>query len=208
MNNPIKVAIADDHQLVREGFAALLRLIDEIEVVREACNGRELIQWLQSHQEADIALLDLEMPEMNGLETIRELQSKFPDIQAIIITMLPDPDRIREVVKAGARGVLFKTAAVQELKEAILRVYGGGKYFTGEVAAVLLQEGSPSLDILTERETEILQLIATGLSSPEIGEKLFISPRTVDTHRNNLIQKLGVNGIAGLVRFAIEKKLV
>ncbi|MDX2246641.1 MAG: response regulator transcription factor [Bacteroidia bacterium] len=208
MNSPLKVIVADDHQLVRKGIVALVGMLDFVEVVREAANGKEVIQWLRSRNEADIALLDLEMPEMNGTETVKALHQEFPEVKPIIITMLPDPDRIREVVKEGARGVLFKTASVQELSEAITRVYNGSTFFTGEVAAVLLTSPTPSLDRLTSREIEILRLIAQGLSSTEIGEKLFISPRTVDTHRNNLIQKLEVNGIAGLVRFAIEKKVV
>ncbi|MEZ4775692.1 MAG: response regulator transcription factor [Bacteroidia bacterium] len=208
MSQTIKIIVADDHQLVRKGIVALLSMLDFVEVVREAANGMEVMQWLRSRNEAAIALLDLEMPEMNGTETVTALSKEFPEIRAIIITMLPDPERIREVVKAGAKGVLFKTAAVQELSEAITRVHNGGKYYTGEVAAVLLADPEPSLDRLTSREIEILRLVAQGHSSTEIGEKLFISPRTVDTHRNNLIQKLEVNGIAGLVRFAIEKKIV
>ena len=210
MNTSIRIIVADDHHLVRKGIVMLLSSLEGLEVVREGGNGEEILAWLRggaSHQ-ADLALLDLEMPVMDGVETLKAVRDEFPDIPAIILTMSSDVIRLQEAIKQGARGVLFKTASMNEFKDAIERVCHGGTYFSSEVASLLLTAPPNTSDRLSERETEILQLIAQGMSSNEIGEKLFISPRTVDTHRNNLIQKLEVRGIAGLIRYAIERKLI
>ena len=210
MNTSIRIIVADDHHLVRKGIVMLLSSLEGIEVVREGGNGEEILAWLRggaSHQ-ADLALLDLEMPVMDGVETLKAIREEFPDIPAIILTMSSDVIRLQEAIKQGARGVLFKTASMNEFKDAIEKVCQGGTYFSSEVASLLLTAPQNTSDRLSERETEILQLIAQGMSSNEIGEKLFISPRTVDTHRNNLIQKLEVRGIAGLIRYAIERKLI
>ena len=210
MNTSIRIIVADDHHLVRKGIVMLLSSLEGLEVVREGGNGEEILAWLRggaSHQ-ADLALLDLEMPVMDGVETLKAVRDEFPDIPAIILTMSSDVIRLQEAIKQGARGVLFKTASMNEFKDAIEKVCKGGTYFSSEVASLLLTAPQNTSDRLSERETEILQLIAQGMSSNEIGEKLFISPRTVDTHRNNLIQKLEVRGIAGLIRYAIERKLI
>lgn len=208
----ITLFLADDHHLVRKGFRALLEELDFVDVIGEAANGREVISRLRNGVKPRIVLLDQEMPLMNGLETAEQIRRDFLGVKIIILTMLESRELIQEAVEKGVDGFLFKNASLDELSEAIRRVADGGQYFASEVALALLKPASSPdaalLAQLTEREIEVLRLVARGLSSAEIGRQLFISPRTADTHRNNIIQKLGVAGIAGLVQFAVRNKLV
>ncbi|MBK8923692.1 MAG: response regulator transcription factor [Saprospirales bacterium] len=212
MEQKISVLLADDHQLVRKGFRALLEELDFVAVAGEAANGQEVISLLRRGVRPDIALLDYEMPALNGLETLDQIKRDYFGIKVILLTMLNSRDLIQSALEKGVNGFLFKNASIDELSEAIRRVARGETYFASDVTLTLLKPSQHPdhslLHLLTEREVEVLRLVAQGLSSTEIGAQLFISPRTVDTHRNNLIQKLGVNGIAGLVQFAIRNKLV
>lgn len=212
MDQKIRILLADDHQLVRKGFRALLEELDFVEVTGEAANGQEVIGLLRRGIKADIVLLDYEMPLLNGLETLEQVKRDFFGVRVILLTMLNQRELIQSAVEKGVNGFLFKNASLDELSEAIRRVAKGENYFSSEVTLTLLKPvynpGQAFLSQLTEREVEVLRLVAQGFSSTEIGAQLFISPRTVDTHRNNLIQKLDVNGIAGLVQFAIKNKLV
>ena len=207
----IKLILADDHHLVRQGFRALLESLDSVEIVGEAANGQQVIDLLRSGKHAQIVLMDAEMPVLDGLAATEQIMRDFLGVRVIMLTMLNTKDIIQKAVEKGVKGFLFKNASKYELNEAIRRVAEGETYFASEVASVLLSPTKPSangiLELLSEREIEILKLVAEGFSSTEIGDKLFISPRTVDTHRNNLIQKLNVHGIVGLVRFAIQHKL-
>ncbi|MBK7871327.1 MAG: response regulator transcription factor [Saprospiraceae bacterium] len=208
MERIIKIIIADDHHLVRKGFRALLEELSGITVVGDAANGLELLELLQKSP-ADIALLDVEMPNVNGIEACGKIQTQFPDTKVIMITMRNEASIVKQSVANGARGFLFKNTSPEELQEAIQKVASGQTYFSSEVTMLLhsQNQGNPALMGLTEREIEIIRLVAEGLSSTEIGEKLFISPRTVDTHRNNILQKLDLPNIAALVRFAMQHKL-
>jgi len=212
LDQKIKILLADDHQLVRKGFRALLEELDYVEVVGEAANGQEVIGLLRRGVKTDVVLLDYEMPVLNGLETLDQIKRDFFGVKVILLTMLNQRELIQSAVEKGVNGFLFKNASLDELSEAVRRVSKGENYFSSEVTLTLLKTTqNPDhtlLRQLTEREIEVLRLVAQGFSSTEIGAQLFISPRTVDTHRNNLIQKLGVNGIAGLVQFAIKNKLV
>jgi len=208
----IKILLADDHQLVRKGFRALLEELDFVEVVGEAANGKEAISLLRNGAKPNVALLDYEMPQMNGLEATEEIKRDFLGVKVIMLTMLQSKDLIEEAVKKGVSGFLFKNTSLEELSDAIQRVASGDTYFSSDVTLTLLKPAhnpdAPLLALLSSREMEIIKLVAQGLSSTEIGQQLFISPRTVDTHRNNIIQKLELNGIAGLVQFAVRNKLV
>lgn len=208
----IKIILADDHNLVRQGFRALLEDLDFVEIVGEAANGQQVIDLLRSGKYAQIVLMDAEMPVLDGLSATEQIVRDFLGVKVIMLTMLNTKDVIQKAVEKGVKGFLFKNTSKHELSEAINRVANGETYFASEVASVLLNSAqSPSsavLEQLSDREIEILKLVAEGFSSTEIGDKLFISPRTVDTHRNNLIQKLNVHGIVGLVRFAMQHKLV
>lgn len=208
----IKLILADDHQLVRQGFRALLEDLDFVEIVGEAANGQQVLDLFRSGKYAQIVLMDAEMPILDGLSATEQIVRDFMGVKVIMLTMLNTKEIIQNAVEKGVKGFLFKNTSKHELSEAIRRVADGEMYFTSEVASILLNTSKESsntlLDQLSDREVEILKLVAEGFSSTEIGEKLFISPRTVDTHRNNLIQKLNVHGIVGLVRFAIQHKLV
>lgn len=207
----VKLILADDHHLVREGFKALLENLDFVEVVGEASNGQQVIDLLRSGKHAQVVLMDVEMPVMDGLTATEQIMHDFLGVKVIILTMLNNRETIQSAVAKGVKGFLFKNTTQHELGEAIRRVADGESYFSSEVALTLLSPASgqdSELSHLSERELEILKLVAEGFSSTEIGDQLFISPRTVDTHRNNLIHKLQVNGIVGLVRFALQHKLV
>lgn len=207
----VKLILADDHHLVREGFKALLENLDFVEVVGEASNGQQVIDLLRSGKHAQVVLMDVEMPVMDGLTATEQIMRDFLGVKVIILTMLNNRETIQSAVAKGVKGFLFKNTTQHELGEAIRRVADGESYFSSEVALTLLSPASgqdSELSHLSERELEILKLVAEGFSSTEIGDQLFISPRTVDTHRNNLIHKLQVNGIVGLVRFALQHKLV
>jgi Response regulator containing a CheY-like receiver domain and an HTH DNA-binding domain len=212
MPDNIKILLADDHQLVRKGFRALLEELDYVEVVGEAANGKEALALLRKGVKPHIALLDYEMPLMNGLEAAEEIYRDFFGIKVIMLTMLQDKSLIEAAVAHGVRGFLFKNTSLDELGIAIQRVAAGDTYFSSDVTLTLIKPAHASTDpriaLLSDREIEILKLVAQGLSSPEIGQQLFISPRTVDTHRNNIIQKLEVPGIPGLVQFAVKNKVV
>ncbi len=212
MHQKIKILLADDHQLVRKGFRALLEELDFVEVTGEAANGQEVIGLLRRGVKADVILLDYEMPLLNGLDALEQIKRDFFGVKVILLTMLNQRELIQSAVEKGVNGFLFKNASLDELSEAIRRVARGESYFASEVTLALLKPThNPDQGLLrqlTGREIEVLRLVAHGYSSTEIGARLFISPRTADTHRNNLIQKLGVNGIAGLVQFAIKNKLV
>jgi DNA-binding NarL/FixJ family response regulator len=187
-------------------------IFDFVELIGEAANSQQVISLLRSGKHPDVILMDVEMPVMGGIEALEQITKDFFGIKVIMLTMLNDRALVQNAMSKGAKGFLFKNAAPHELSEAIRRVAQGEMFFASEVSMTLLQEARPAqnplLEQLTEREIEILRLVAEGFSSTEIGQKLFISPRTVDTHRNNIIQKLGVQGIAGLVQFALKNKLI
>lgn len=211
MTNRIKLLLADDHHLVRKGIRALLEELDFLEIIGEAANGKEVIDLLRNGTKPDVLLLDYEMPLLNGLDTAGQIKRDFFGVKIIMLTMLNSKELIQSAVENGVSGFLFKNASLEELGTAIQRVAQGETYFASEVTLTLLKPAhhpdAALLASLSEREIEILQLVAQGHSSAEIGRQIFISPRTVDTHRNNIIHKLGVSGIVGLVQFAVRNKL-
>ncbi len=209
MKKNIKVFLADDHNLVRKGFRVLLEEMPGIEIVGDAANGLELLDLLQKCQ-ADVVLLDVEMPVMNGIEACGRIHTQFPETKVIMLTMRNEAIFVKQSVANGACGFLFKNTSPEELQEAIQKVASGQTYFSSEVTMLLLshQQGNKALAALTDREIESIRFVAEGFFSNEIGKKLFISPRTVDTHRNNVLQKLDLPNIAALVRFAMEHKLL
>ncbi|HNA75311.1 MAG TPA: response regulator transcription factor [Saprospiraceae bacterium] len=212
MMGPIKILLVDDHLLVRKGFRALLDEMDGVQIIGEASNGMEAIMLLRNGVKPEVVLLDYEMPVMNGLEAATVIIREFFGVKVIMLTMLQDKSLIEAAVAAGVRGFLFKNTSLEDLSNAIDKVASGEVWFGSDVTLTLLNQKSHPVDhvlaLLSDREKEILKLVAKGMTSVEIGQQLFISPRTVDTHRNNIIQKLDVNGIPGLVQFAIHHKLI
>jgi DNA-binding NarL/FixJ family response regulator len=212
MDNKIRVIITDDHQMVIDGLKSILEACDDFKVIGTAANGRELLRLLELI-EPDIILMDIDMPVMNGIETMIELKRLQKSVKVIILTMHEEKALVKKMTDLGAKGFLFKNSDKDELRLAIQQVNQGGVYFATALTVNLLSnkvmknESFDSFDSslqLTDREIEILKLIAGGMSNKEIGDQLFISHRTVDTHRTNLMKKLDINNIAGLIRFAIK----
>lgn len=209
----IRVAICDDHRLVIDGLLGLLANAADIERVGTAINGAEAI-YLLEHVKVDVLLMDLDMPEMNGREATRRVKSERPGVKVLVLTMNDEPAVVRDLMALGADGYLLKTCGKDELLLAIRETHAGRKHFSGALISSMMEEraqttsSSKLLQDLSEREVQVLAAVAEGLGNKEIGEKLFISPRTVDTHRTNLMKKLDTHNVAGLVRIAIKAGLV
>jgi two-component system, NarL family, response regulator NreC len=206
----IKIIIADDHNLFREGLKMLLRKDKEFEVVAEAESGKELLEIL-AHQETDIVLMDISMPEMSGLETMKLAKKQFPKLRFIMITMHAEGQYVVQAVKNGAYGYLLKNSDEEELKFALKSVALGKKYFNQEISTLMansLSEHDMGNSKLSQRELEILGLVAQGKITKEIADKLCVSTRTIETHRNNMMKKLNVQNTAELIKKATEMKLI
>lgn len=208
----IRTLLVEDHTLVRAGIQALLNGDEGIKVVGEAADGHAAIDLCRS-LEPDLVLMDVAMPKLNGIEAARQIKAEFPAIRILMLSMHASRQYIFEALKAGVLGYVLKEAAFSELLSAIKVVMDGRTYLSPKLSDVVLDdyvrraqsEGQlDELDKLSSREREILQLIAEGRSSTEIGSILHISNRTVDTHRHNLMEKLQIHSIAGLTRFAIR----
>ena len=211
----IKVLIADDHPLIAKGIKDSLEVDSGINVIGIKPNGNEVIDYLESH-EVDVLLLDIDMPVMNGMDCALKLLEKKTAIKILMLSMHHDAYTIKKLIDIGVNGYLLKTISSDELLFAIKKVYNGESYFNADVTKALLNTTSPStkspihsplVDDLTKREKEIIKFVCQGLSNHEIGEKLFISHKTVDTHRTNIMRKLGVRNAISLVRFALRNNL-
>jgi len=211
----ILISLVDDQQLFRSGLAALIRSVDGFSLISEAENGKIFIEQLETTNSLpDIALIDMEMPEMNGVELNAILQKKYPAIKVLVLSTYNQERFIGKMIEAGACGYLTKNCEIDELVTAINATHKNGFYFNQDTLAAMRKTSQyKSADIknlsniaieLTAREKEILVLLCQELSNIEIGERLFISPRTVEGHRNNLLQKTGCRNTAGLVVFAIK----
>lgn len=208
-----RLIIIDDHQLVLDGLAAIVKELDQVELIGTASNGKEGLLLIDALK-PDVVLSDIDMPIMNGIQLAENLKKQHPHIKLMILTMHNEPSLIHKLMELGANGYLLKNADRSELIEGILKMTRGEPFFPASNLAKsshmpFAQESETViLSRLTTREIEILRVIAEGYSNKEIGDKLFISHRTVDTHRTNLMKKLEVHNIAGLVKFAIKNGLV
>ncbi len=208
----IRIIIADDHQLFRNGLKILLNAFPEFEVTGEASNGVEFLKILKNTK-ADIVLMDINMPEMDGIEATRQGLKLYPEIDIIALSMYGEEEYYYKMVDAGAKGFLVKDSDISEVKDAILTVRKGGSYFSQELLYHVIQkikhrENENKSANLSKREKEILFKICEGLSNQEIAETLFISKRTVDKHRANLLGKTNSKNTASLILFAIRNKLI
>lgn len=207
------VMIVDDHALFRNGLKLLLNSFKEFKVVAEASNGTEFLNTIDVLP-VDVVLLDIDMPEMNGIEAAQKALQKFPELKIITLSMYGDEDYYYKMVEAGVCGFLLKDSDIDEVHAALCSVIEGKSYFSQELLQNLLRNIKNTEDNPTEifdlsaREIEIIALICQGLSNIEIGEKLFLSKRTVEKHRANILEKTDTKNTASLVMFAIKNKIV
>jgi DNA-binding NarL/FixJ family response regulator len=210
----IQLVIADNHALVRAGFRSLVEELDGIEVIGEAENGRDVLQMVETLK-PQIVLMDIAMPEMNGLEATARITREFPQVKVLILSMHANEEYVYQALRSGASGYLLKDSGTEELDLALRAIARGeiylcpavSKYVVSDYVRRLGQDQTP-LDQITPRQREILQLIAEGKSTKDIAELLYISTKTVETHRTQLMDRLDIHDIAGLVRYAIRIGLV
>ena len=210
----VRILLADDHKLVRAGIRSLLQRLPDIEVVAEASDGREALRLIEEHR-PQIVLMDIAMPELNGLEATRRVAKTFPDVSVIILSIYSDEEHVYQALRAGASGYLLKGAAIEELELAIRAVAQRETYLSPPVSKHMIMEyvrrtsGDPrSAERLSPRQTEVLQLVAEGKSMKQIALGLGISVKTVETHRAALMTRIGVWDVAGLVRYAVKIGLI
>jgi DNA-binding NarL/FixJ family response regulator len=204
----IRVVLADDHDLVRSGIKALLSMVEGVQVIAEARDGKELIGLVEALN-PDIVMTDISMPGMDGITAIAEIHSKHPEVRLLVLSMYDTVDFVKRAVANGACGYLMKDAPPMELEQAVRSVMASGSYFSPAIAQRLLQPSEPTVDDeLTHRQVEILRLIAQGPASKEIAYELGLSPKTVDVHRARIMERLRLNDIASLTRYAVRKGLV
>ncbi len=213
----IRILLADDHPLVRSGLSKLLESHPEFSVVGEAGDGEEAVAKTKDLK-PDVVIIDLSMPKLSGIEATKIIRKQFPRTAVLVLTMHDNEEYVYQILKSGAGGYILKNSGKNDLIAAVRAVAKGEKFFSPRVSEIMVEgylrkaiareEATYATVVpLTRREQEILSYIAEGLNNQQIGEKLFISPRTVDTHRTNIMQKLDIHDAANLVKYAIEKKI-
>jgi two-component system response regulator NreC len=216
MANAIRLLIADDHPLVRRGLRALLERDGEFDVVAEAANGYEAVELATLHK-PEIALLDVGMPRLNGTDAATSIREKLPAVRIIIVSMHSDEGYVLRSLKAGARGYLLKASPEADVLAAVRAVAAGNAYFSPSITKLLVEDYmsevrrrglQDSYDLLSFREREILQCLTSGKSNREIADLLYLSVSTVETHRNNILQKLRLHSLADLILYAVRKGLI
>lgn len=215
----IRILIADDHPLVRSGLMNLLEPFGEFVIVGEAEDGEEAVAKA-GKLKPDVAILDLSMPRLSGIEATKRILGKHHEVKVLVLTMHENEEYVYQILKSGASGYVLKNCTKEELSKAIRTVAEGGKYFSTKVSEIMMkgyleraEERDRKVhvpkgesDILTEREREVMGLLAEGMTNQQIAERLFISPRTVETHKANIMQKLDIADSVKLVRYAVEHK--
>jgi DNA-binding NarL/FixJ family response regulator len=210
----VRIVLADDHKIMREGLRSLLSQQKDFEILAEAEDGRAVVDLVQQHR-PDVVIMDVTMPELNGIEATRQILAGGAATRVIALSMHPDRHFVGEMFKAGASGYLLKLCASEELAQAIRHVVAGHHYISPSIAGTVLKDykeflpadvGSPTA-VLSEREREVLQLLAEGKGTKEIAQVLHVSPKTVDTHRRQIMTKLKLNSVAELVKYAIREGL-
>ena len=216
MPQPIRILLADDHTIVRDGLRALLERQPDMEVVAEAGNGRECVRMASEHA-PDVVMMDVAMPEMNGIEAARRIIADSPETHIVMLSMHRDESYVLRSLKAGALGYLLKDSPRDDVLAAIRAAAVGRPWLSGKVASLMREDYmrqlesrglEDSYDLLTDREREILQLLAEGKANKEVANLLFISPTTVETHRGHILQKLGLHSTADLILYAVRKRII
>ena len=207
----IRILLADDHAVVRQGFKMILSAQTDMEIVGEAGNGREAVEQAEQLR-PDIVVMDVAMPELNGIEATRRLAASVPHTRVVALSMHKDSVYVREILRAGARGYLLKDSGASDLVSAIRAVAGGESYLSPAVSNAVLDDYrrhvTNPIDLLTSREREVLQMLAEGKTNKEIAVVLNLSVYTVDAHRGRIMEKLNVHSINELVRFAVRNGLI
>lgn len=213
----VKILLVDDHKIVRDGIISLLQGEPRFKIIGQAENGIEALEKIEKLS-PDLIILDINMPIMGGLECAKQVSEKFPNVKILTLTMLSEQEHIKNMLSTGVGGYILKNSGLDELINAIDAVMKGQNYFSEEVKNVIMMEmvkkkNTPGKIVgepipLTPRELDVLQLIVDEFTNQEIGDKLFISVRTVDAHRRNLLEKTGSRNTAGLVKFAIENNFI
>jgi DNA-binding NarL/FixJ family response regulator len=209
----IKLLLADDHLIIRDGIKLMLKKCSEFEIVSEANSGVEVIEYLTRNPKSiDVVLMDINMPEMNGIEATKIISEKFTSIKVLALTMHAEETYITNMLKSGALGYVLKESGTDELIAAINAVAKNQKYYSNEVSVTminsLMNNDGAKQSTLSERELEVLALIATGGTNKKVGDQLCISGRTVETHRRNILGKLDVKNTAEMIRYAIENNII
>ena len=216
MTLPIRILLADDHRIVRQGLRRILEENSGMEVAGEASDGREAVQ-MALDKEPDVIIMDVAMPHLGGMEAIRQISKRLPAAKVLVLSMYSDESYVVQMLEAGAKGYLLKDSADTDLVEAVLAVSNGKSFFSPLISKILLDEYvrqvqekgiSDRYELLTEREREILQLIAEGKTSREIAELLNLSTSTVDTHRGHIMEKLDLHNPYEVVLYAVRKGLI
>lgn len=212
----MRILIADDHEIFLDSLSMLIATFPDIEVVGNCKNALEVLDFLQN-QTIDLLVTDYKMPQMSGIELTLQLRQKYPQIKVLMLSVSEEAEMIREAFQAGVWGYMMKKSGKAELQKAIESIKNGQRYFSESVVFELMRLGltdniphneiSQEFNQLTEREIEIIRLISKELSSQEIAEKLFIAPKTVETHRHNILKKLGLKNTVGLVKYALKNGL-
>jgi DNA-binding NarL/FixJ family response regulator len=201
----IRVLSVDDHPLVREGIAALIARQADMELVAEACNGREAVDLFRKHQ-PDVTLMDLQMPEMGGIDALSAIRGEFPEARIVVLTSYAGDVQVSRALKSGARGYLLKDMLRKELLETIRAVHAGQKRVSAEVAAGIAEHATD--DTLSPRETDVLRLIAAGKANKEIGTQLGLTEQTIKSHVKNILGKLGANDRTHAVTIAVKRGIM
>ncbi|MBN8825201.1 MULTISPECIES: response regulator transcription factor [unclassified Spirosoma] len=213
----MRILLAEDHRILLDSLALLLSSIEGIEVVSKHTNGKQVLTSLEIESNIDLVVSDLQMPVMGGIELTLQLRERFPHVRICLLTVADQPEAIKEAVRAGADGYVLKSAERSELEMALTMIEKGHKFYSQQVLMQLANEtglelapvvDKPQKIAITQRELDVLKLIAQEYSGTQIAEKLFISPTTVETHRKHLMQKLGVQTTIGLVKYALKYQLV
>ena len=216
-NKPILIILTDDHQVVRDGLRSMLSGIEDIEIIAQAATGNELFGILAMNK-AEVLILDIELPDISGLEICSKVQTTYPDIKVLILSMYTGEEFIFKALAEGARGYLPKNTTRDELVEAIRTIAAGKEYYSPIISEIMLRSYikkakskisvDKDVDELSKRELEVLKMLAEGIPNYEIAEQLFISIRTVESHKSHIMQKLELHTTAELVKFAIRQKLI
>jgi two-component system response regulator NreC len=214
----IRVLLADDHTLIRSGIATLLQNNKDFLVVGEAKDGEEAVRRT-GELKPTVVVMDLSMPKLSGMEATKQIKKKYPEVNVLILTMHENEEYVYQILKSGAAGYVLKSAGKDELITAIRAAAKGEKFFSPRISQLMAEgyvrrvdQAAAEMELgdvpLTRRELEVLALVVNGMTNQQIADQLFISPRTVDTHRTNIMQKLNIHDLANLVRYAIEHGIV